>query len=321
MQIMPIPDPMSLINTYHIATSIGEAISLGHGMKENFRFVAGGTDLMVNKVQGNDSASHLIDITGIEDLKLIEQQEDSLRIGSLVSLDDLIHNSLIQTFYPVLATAAKTIASPVIRKTATLGGNLLCHNRCAFYNQSEWWREAAGYCLKSGGDTCLASGGKKYCYAKFVSDMAVPLISLNATIEITGINGMQQIPLEQIYTGNGLQPVNLDAHSIITAVLLKPGQVKGCSFQKLRRRASIDFTSLTVAVMAGNNGLLRAVLGGVHAAPVVAERSKSMTFDEFAGLLIEKTRIVDNDTYSRMYRKEMVSVLLRRCLQELEIED
>ena len=69
------------------------------------------------------------------------------------------------------------------------------------------------------------------------------------------------------------------------------------------------------------NGLVRAVLGGVHAAPVVAERSKSMTFDEFAGLLIEKTRIVDNDTYSRMYRKEMVSVLLRRCLQALEIED
>ncbi|PIZ05633.1 MAG: 4-hydroxybenzoyl-CoA reductase subunit beta, partial [Flavobacteriales bacterium CG_4_10_14_0_8_um_filter_32_5] len=47
---------------------------------------------------------------------------------------------------------ALSVGSPLIRKTATIGGNVLCENRCLYYNQSEWWRESIGYCLKCDGD-------------------------------------------------------------------------------------------------------------------------------------------------------------------------
>ncbi len=169
--------------------TISEALEMAKGFATDFRFLAGGTDILVNKFQGNDSSASLIDITGIEELKIVEQKGNFLHIGSLVTLDELKNHSVLQNNFPVLLEAAHAVGSPLIRKTGTIGGNLLCENRCSFYNQSEWWREAVGYCLKCEGDICIATGGKKNCFSKFVSDTAIALISLDAEIEVMKSGG------------------------------------------------------------------------------------------------------------------------------------
>lgn len=166
-------------------TTISEALEFADANKNQFRFLAGGTDVMVNKFQGNDLQNCYIDITGIKELKEITKTDSHLLIGALVCLNELGNNEEIKNNFPVLIQAADVVASPVIRKTATIGGNLLVENRCIFYNQSEWWREAVGYCLKCDGDICIATGGKKNCFSKFVSDTAVALISMNATITVS----------------------------------------------------------------------------------------------------------------------------------------
>src|ERR1039457_5912733 len=195
--------------------TVEEAIRFAKKHENNFRYLAGGTDVIVNKFQGNEEADCLIDISGIDELKNVVKEKDCLKIGSLVRLDDLKNHSEIKNLFPALFEAAHSVASPMLRKTATIGGNILCENRCIFYNQSEWWREAVGYCLKCDGDICIATGGTKACFSKFVSDTAPVLICYDAQINVADHKGIQANKLEDIYTGDGLKPRNLSETSII----------------------------------------------------------------------------------------------------------
>jgi 4-hydroxybenzoyl-CoA reductase subunit beta len=309
---------MGSSKTYLKASSISHAISLAKETKGSFRYLAGGTDLIVNILQGNDDSALIIDISGIDELKEIAVTETHLVIGSLVCLDDL-KNEIISHHFPIIAQAAHSVASPTIRKTATLGGNLLCENRCSFYNQSEWWREAAGGCLKSHGNICLASGGSRNCFSKFVSDMAVALISLQASMEWVDENGSSTVSLESIYSGDGVNPRRLSKTAIIKSIFIPLDGDTWSVYKKLRKRETLDFTSLTMAISINKAGRIRIVLGGVHAKPVIAEGRKGDDMEKLISQAVSSTRVIDNDTYSRAYRREMIGVFLNRGLNELKV--
>ena len=304
--------------SYIKATSVAQAVSLAEQCPGSFRYLAGGTDLMVNKFQGNDDARFLIDLSGIAALTEINCTESRLVIGPMVTLDDLTKHPDILRVFPVVAEAAKSVGSPTIRNTATIGGNLLCENRCSYYNQSEWWREAAGHCLKSAGDTCLASGGKKHCFAKFVSDMAVVLISIGALIEVHGREN-NLIPLENIYSGDGIHPRTLTPAAVINNIVIPINENCRSVYKKLRKRETLDFTSLTTAVTVSQGDRIRIVMGGVHAKPVIVDGSTTDNLDILVNEAVSNTRVIDNDTYSRTYRKDMIPVFLNRSFNELQL--
>ncbi len=298
-------------------TGVADAIKMAQQYENSFRFLAGGTDVVVNKFQGNEEAACLIDITGIAELKEVSVQNNVLKIGSLVKLDDLQKHEAIKNNFPAVLEAAHQAASPMLRKTATIGGNILCENRCSFYNQSEFWREAVGYCLKCEGDICIATGGKKACFSKFVSDTAPVLISMDAQIEVADENGTKQIPLEKIYTGDGIAPRNLSKTALIKTILLPLGRDFKTVFRKLRPREAVDFSSLTTAVTIDNAGKVKIVLGGVDPKPVIAEGDSIFMKDELITRVFKKARVIDNDVYTRVYRREMILVFLERSFTEL----
>lgn len=297
--------------------SVADAIKMAQEHENSFRFLAGGTDVVVNKFQGNEEAACLIDITGIAELKEVSVQNNVLKIGSLVKLDDLKKHEAIKNNFPALLEAAHQAASPMLRKTATIGGNILCENRCSFYDQSEFWREAVGYCLKCDGDICIATGGKKACFSKFVSDAAPVLISMDAQIEVADENGAGQIPLENIYTGDGIAPRNLSKTTLIKTILLPLDRNFKTAFKKLRPREAVDFSSLTTVVTIDNTGKVKIVLGGVDPKPVVAEGDSTAMKDELITRVFKKARVIDNDVYTRAYRREMIKVFLERSFTEL----
>ncbi len=201
-------------------TTVEEAIEMAEEHKDGFKYLAGGTDVMVNRYQGNEKAPCLIDLAGITELKGVGTGEDFLRIGALTILDDLKKSNAILDEFPMLVEAANSVGSPLIRKSATIGGNVLCENRCLFYNQSEWWRNSIGLCLKCEGDICIATKGKKACFSELVSDTAPALISMDAEIEIIDQEGERRIKLEDIYSGDGVNPINLNRLAIVKALLL-----------------------------------------------------------------------------------------------------
>jgi xanthine dehydrogenase YagS FAD-binding subunit len=70
-----------------------------------------------------------------------------------VTLARLAGDAQIRVGYPALAEAAGTMATPQLRRMATVGGNLLQHNRCWYY------RNPATRCLRKGGTDCPARLG------------------------------------------------------------------------------------------------------------------------------------------------------------------
>ena len=233
-----------------------------------------------------------------------------------MKLDDLKKNALIAEYFPALVVAAGEVGSPVLRKTATIGGNILCENRCSFYNQSEWWREAVGYCLKCEGDVCIATGGKKACFSKFVSDTAPVLISAGAKIVLYDIGGIRTIPLESIYTGDGIKPRNIADTAVLAYILLPLRDIK-IVFKKLRPREAVDFTSLTTAVSLDPSGNIKIAIGGADPKPVVIEGPAEMEPGSYVKKALAKCRVVDNDYYSRKYRRDMLQLFLEESLKEL----
>ena len=297
--------------------SIREALAMTDGLQNDFRFLAGGTDVMVNRFQENETSTCLIDLCGINELKQVIKKGDYLSIGSLVRLNDLKNHDVIKEEFPVLIEAANAVGSPTIRRSATIGGNILCENRCIFYNQSEWWRNAVGFCLKCEGNICIATGSKKHCYSEFVSDTAPALISMDAVVEIIDREGERKIRLEDIYTGEGVHPRNLDRNSIIKSILLPLNQEFRSVFNKLRQRESMDFTSLTTVVSVNKNGKLKIVLGGVDPKPVVLEAIYESDREELIKQALKKSRAIDNEMFSRNYRREMIRGFLRRSFDKI----
>ncbi|MCF8257722.1 MAG: FAD binding domain-containing protein [Flavobacteriales bacterium] len=305
--------------SYLIPTSIGEALELAKANAGMFKYLAGGTDLMVNRFQGNENSPCLIDISKLKALKGISREDRYMRIGALESLEGLKNVKELQSEFPMLIEAALSVGAPLLRKTATIGGNLLCENRCLYYNQSEWWRESVGYCLKCDGDICIATQGKKACFSELVSDTAPALIAMDAEIELADVDGTARVKLEDIYTGDGVHPRNIGPRAIVTAILLPLDRGFRTDFHKLRERQSLEFTSLTSAVAVDSQGRIKIALSGVDPKAVVVEGNVG---DDMQGLIVRAVkgaRAIDNDMYSRKYRREMIGVYLRQSFEKLKL--
>ena len=306
-------------NRYLFPASVIDALKMASSNGTCYKYIAGGTDLIINIKQGNKCADCLIDLSGIKELKEITRGKEYLKIGSLLTLESLANNKFVSDEFPLLAEAANSVASPLIRKTATIGGNLLCENRCLYYNQDEWWREAAGYCLKCEGDICIASGGKNACFSEAVSDTAPALISMGAKIEVADSDGVRILDLDTIYTGDGIKPINLNPSAIITSILLPRNQEFRSVFKKLRQRESLEFTSLTSAISINKNNQIRISLSGVDPKPVLVEGKAGDDISALIKQAIKSSRAINNEMMTRKYRRAMIRVFLNQSFEELDI--
>jgi hypothetical protein len=122
---------------------------------------AGGTDLIPSMKQGLFAPPVLLDLKGIRELDFIRfDAGGSLAIGALARITTIVDSPVIAQHFPVLHEAAKTIASPLLRNMGTLGSNLCLDTRCLYYNQSTFWREALGGCIKKDGSICHVAPGR-----------------------------------------------------------------------------------------------------------------------------------------------------------------
>ncbi|MCC7302688.1 MAG: FAD binding domain-containing protein [Bacteroidia bacterium] len=96
------------------------------GAGKNFRFIAGGTDVLPQIAKDDIRDLTLIDITGINSAGFfaVKRYSGGYKAGAGVKVDDLITNKEIGLHYPVLKEAALSLASNQIRQVATIGGNL-----------------------------------------------------------------------------------------------------------------------------------------------------------------------------------------------------
>ncbi len=295
------------------------------------RFIAGGTDLLVNMRRGISSPDLLVDLSGIEELTEFKTNERGVMIGAGVTIAALARNTAIGSKYRALAQAAEAIAGPGHRTMGTVGGNLCIDTRCIYYNQSEWWRNANAYCLKNRGDVCHVAPQGQRCHAAYSGDLAPALLVLGAEIDIVGAQGHRRIPLGELYVEDGKAHLAFADGELIVAVHL-PAEPPSSVYAKVRARGAIDFPLAGVAVAfaaSGNSvGSLRIALTGTNSRPFDLAGT-----DAFAGrsmdekLLQEIDRLVQKQVQpmrttiaSANYRRVAAAALARRLTATLFTE-
>ena len=227
--------------------TVDEAAALA-GQHEGARFLAGGTDIIVNLRRGIGEASALIDLSGVEDLNGIETVDGRLRIGAAVRLADIERDQTLARSFPAICRAAGEVAGPTHRRFATVGGNLCLDTRCIYYNQSHWWRQSNDYCLKYKGEICHVAPKSKICFAAFSGDLAPALLIHDAEVEVAGPNGRRRMALTDMYVEDGEAHLTLGEGEFVTAVDVPPSRLEWTDYRKVRVRESIDFPLVGAAV-------------------------------------------------------------------------
>jgi len=311
--------------------SVAEACELLAKHSGEIQIVAGGTDLIPSLRQRLFEPKFVLDIRGIAELRGIRRGADGVEIGALTSLTAIEHNDVIAREYSVLAEAAATVASPVLRNMGTIGGNICLDTRCLLYNQSLTWRKSCGFCIKKDGDLCHVAPGGTKCWAAFSGDTPPALLCLGAEIEIASANGVRRVPLDGFYTGEGDAQMKLARNELLTRVFL-PAASAGWrgAYRKLRVRGSIDYPLAGIAVTYraanGHPAETRVALTAVNPAPVLVRdaekllRENELTREvaEAVGDVAARTaKPLTTSALTPEYRKEMVRVLTKRAIMEL----
>src|ERR1051325_4666127 len=122
---------------YLAPKTIGEAVRMMGEAGPSGQFVAGGTDLYPNMKRRQQTPRTVISVGRLAELRRIEGDgEAGFGLGAGVSLTDLIEHTVVNRDYPMLAAAARTISTPILRNMGTVGGNLLLDTRCNYYDQN-----------------------------------------------------------------------------------------------------------------------------------------------------------------------------------------
>jgi len=307
--------------------SLEEALDLLSEHGEEVKVIAGGTDLLVSMKHRLLAPKYLLNLKGLE-LDFIEEGKEGLRIGALTRLVDIVKSPLVRENFPVLAQAAGYVSAPPLQNMGTLGGNLCLNTRCFFHNQSQFWRQARPLCFKTGGETCHVVKGGDHCYSVYQGDLAPVLIALEARVKVAKKGSEWVIPLLDLYTGKGEEPIALEAGEILTEVEIPAlaASWRG-DYQKLRYRGAMDFPLVGVAAVLNWNGgscaRARVVLTAVASAPVVVEEASKLlegqkpdekAIVKTAEAAYEVAHPVANVGSTPLYRRKMVQVMTQRAM-------
>jgi xanthine dehydrogenase YagS FAD-binding subunit len=255
-------------------------------------FLAAGTNLLDLMKGGIARPSRLVDVTHIPGLDRIEHLPDgATRIGALVRNADLAHDRAFAGRYPAVAEALLSGASAQLRNAATAGGNLMQRTRCPYFYDvaaSCNKREPGTGCDALGGENRLHAvlGWSEHCIATNPSDFCVPLVALDAIVEIAGPAGRREVPLEAFHRLPGDAPERdsvLEPGEMITAVRLPrdaAGFAAHARYLKVRERTSYAFAVVSAAaairIEGGTIVAARLALGGVAMKPWRARAAETM---------------------------------------------
>lgn len=246
-------------------------------------YLAAGTNLMDLMKGGIARPGRLVDISHLPDLDQIEDLPDGgVRIGALVRNADLARDRNFARRFPAVAEALLSGASAQLRNAATVGGNLLQRTRCAyFYDVASACnkRDSGTGCDARGGENRLHAiiGWSESCIATHPSDFCVPLVALDAVVEIEGRAGRREIPLDMLHRLPGDAPEResmLEPGEMIVAVRL-PAEAghfaANARYLKVRERTSYAFAVVSAAAALRVEGDTivdaRLALGGVAMKP------------------------------------------------------
>lgn len=217
---------------------------------------AGGTDLTACLATGVVDPAPVVDLSGVRELRGVEWLADgSVRLGALTGVDEMARDPRLTAAYPALALTARGLATPQVRATATLGGNLLQRNRC-------WYlRNPAFDCFQTGGSSCPAREGDHLygvvvdqgpCVAPHPSSLAVALLAHDASVLVAGEERLWR-PVAELY--DAADPTRdhvLDAGQVLVSVALAaPVPGERAAYRRATGRSRAEWPLVEAVVRLG----------------------------------------------------------------------
>jgi len=276
---------------YCAPTNLPEAISLLDRYGSSARLIAGGTDLLTALKERTERPDYLINLAGLVELHFIEYDPTGgLRIGAAATVREVEKSAVICSCYPVISSAAATLASVQIRNLATVAGNI--------------------------------------CRASPSADLPPALLALGASVKLAGPSGERVVPLVDFFTGPGKTVLRPD--EILTEIQVPPVRPNsGAIYLKHCPRRAMDLAAIGIAAAltleASRCTQVGIAMGAVAATPRRAPQAEAVLLGQMptpelieraAKAAASEASPISDVRASAAYRRQMVGVLVRRALQQ-----
>jgi xanthine dehydrogenase YagS FAD-binding subunit len=294
--------------------------------KKSAIVVGGGSEILQLMKERVVTPDYVVNLKTIPGLNSIKEERGGIRIGALTTLVEVEEHPAVREKFLILSEGAAEAASPQIRNSGTIGGNLCQRPFCWYF------RSAHFDCLRKGGQVCYSVAGDSRYHAIFgggpsfivhPSDLAPVMVALDAQIRIVNVAGERIIPLEKFFV---LPQVDFKHENI-----LKPGDIvteifvpypksgsKGF-YHKVRERLAWDHAIVSVATVVQSSGGVvrdaRVVLGGVAPIPWRAPKAedflRGQKIDDAAAqkaaeIALEGARPMKDNTYKVGLAKSLI---------------
>ena len=293
--------------------------------------VAGGTDLFPKMKRRQQQPDILISLGRMTDLRGVSSRGASVRIGAMTTLTDLADHQALPSGYRVLREAAASVSTPQLRNAGTIGGNLCLDTRCNWYDQSLFWRQAAGYCMKTHANVvCRVATSSSRCLATASADTVPALLALDARVTVTGPDGEREIGLDEMYREDGIHYLTLSRSDVVTSIQIPAREGWVSTYAKLRERQAFDFPIAGVAIalklVSGVVDDARVAVTGLGSratlvtAAADALKGKPLTEDTIAAAATatqRASRPMDNTSGTIAARRIAAKVMTERALRSL----
>jgi len=316
---------------YAHPTTQHEAIGLLGSSWNDAAVLAGGTDLISLMKEYVVTPKRVVNIKNVEGLKGIHSDAEGVRIGALVTMDELLEDATIRSEFPALTQAAGGISSPQIRSMGTVGGDLCQRPRCWYFRN--------GYGLLArdeGGKSLVPDGENRYhailgnngpAYFVSPSSLGPALIALEARLQLAGLSSQREVRASDFFVipksdrerENVLKPNEVLTHIFI------PASSRGfrSATYEVRHKTALDWPLAAAAVAFKREGGKiregRIVLGHVAPTPWQAREAekelegKSIT--ETAAASVAEAALRGAKPLSQNgYKVQLAKVAVKRAL-------
>ncbi len=274
---------------YHEPASIAEAVQLATRFGAQGRFLAGGTDLVLQIQRGQLAPRHVIGLRGTPGLAGLEVN-GRVVLGACVTHREVARVPGLGGGLAALSEAAAAIGGPQVRNVGTVGGNLV--------------------------------------NASPAADLAPALLALDASVTLAGAAGARELPLERFLTGPG-RTARRPEELLLRVTVPLPTPRSASAFLKAGWRKAMEVSVVSVAArLALDEALDRCVeariaLGAVaertvraHAAERALEGQpiEAASLRRAAELALEACDPVSDANASARFRRHLIVALVSRAL-------
>ncbi|MCS7023583.1 MAG: xanthine dehydrogenase family protein subunit M [Bryobacteraceae bacterium] len=316
---------------YANPATLQEAVAMLGSSWGEADILAGGTDLISLMKDYIHTPKRVVNIKGLKELQGITKTATGLRIGAVVTFDEVAESPLIRSEYPSIVQAVLGVASPQIRNMGTVGGDLCQRNRCWYF------RQGFGTLGKDKDGTSLPPIGENRYHAIFpkgdayfvsASSLGPPLIALGAKVKIAGPSGSREIPVEELFvvpTSNKGREVSLAPNEILTEILIPSARGVRNATYEVRHKQALDWPLATASVALRMKGSTVAsakiVLGHVGPTPVIATEAEALLAGKALtpDLAAEAGKVAVNGAKplsGNEYKVQLTRVAVKRALME-----